>query len=257
MKKKLLILISPIIWFFALLYRIVAMFLSYALIGLALLCLFAICAELFNYGFTKETAAYFVLGTISIAVRFGLILSIGIVMAFSDRIQIIAQLLTIDQYDTFGNPLHRKSCNIRRYFYVCNEETIDQSDDQAYANTDQNTDHHILCRAHYQCSNIGIFTQWQYGCSGALGLQFFANQQPSNSKQSLQYVLPCEICFHAIHFVDGSSPNSFPFKKPFKKPSMLPILQSDSALSNLCSNIVIQCIFENVNLMDAPDILRV
>ena len=100
MKKKLLILISPIIWFFALLYRIVAMFLSYALIGLALLCLFAICAELFNYGFTKETAAYFVLGTISIAVRFGLILSIGIVMAFSDRIQIIAQLLTIDQYDS-------------------------------------------------------------------------------------------------------------------------------------------------------------
>ena len=84
------ILISPIIRIFAVLYRIVAMFLSYALIGLALLCLIAICAELFNYGITKETAAYFVLGIISLAVRLGLIVSLGIIERVSETIQMRA-----------------------------------------------------------------------------------------------------------------------------------------------------------------------
>ena len=62
------------------------MLLSYALIGLALLCLIAICAELFNYGITKEAAAYLVLGVISLAVRFGLIVSVGIVEHISECI---------------------------------------------------------------------------------------------------------------------------------------------------------------------------
>lgn len=86
MKKALCILISPFIRIFAVLYRIVAMLLSYGLIGLALLCLIAICAELFNYGITKEAFAYLVLGIISIAVRFGLIVSVGIVEYVSECI---------------------------------------------------------------------------------------------------------------------------------------------------------------------------
>lgn len=82
--------LNPIVRIVAAIYRIVVRFLSYALLGLCFLCLLAIGAELFHYGFTNEAIAYLVLGIISIVVRFGLLLSISIIEGVSLYIQMIA-----------------------------------------------------------------------------------------------------------------------------------------------------------------------
>lgn len=92
--------LNPIVRIVAAIYRIVVRFLSYALLGLCFLCLLAIGAELFHYGFTKEAIAYLVLGIISIVVRFGLLLSMNMIEKISLYIQMMAGSSTEDIYES-------------------------------------------------------------------------------------------------------------------------------------------------------------
>lgn len=81
---------APAVRIFNVVYKIVVYILSYGLIGLSLLCLLAIGAELFHYGITKEGIAYFVLAAISFVVRWALIQSVGIVDIVSNTVNVIA-----------------------------------------------------------------------------------------------------------------------------------------------------------------------
>jgi len=73
--------------------------LSYALMGLSLVCLLAVGAELFYYGFTKEAISH-----ISIVVCFGLLLSIKIIEEVSMCIQMIREF--DERYEQFQKDLH-------------------------------------------------------------------------------------------------------------------------------------------------------
>jgi len=73
--------------------------LSYGLIGLSLLCLLAIGAELFHYGITKEGIAYFVLSDISFVVRWALIHSVGIVDIICNTVNAIADSTFMSSHD--------------------------------------------------------------------------------------------------------------------------------------------------------------
>lgn len=97
--KLFCILMAPVISIFNVVYKIAVYILSYGLIGLSLLCLLAIGAELFHYGITKEGIAYLVLAIISFVVRWALIHSVGVVEIVSDTINAIADPSSKDSYD--------------------------------------------------------------------------------------------------------------------------------------------------------------
>lgn len=97
--KLFCILMAPVIRIFNVVYKIAVSVLSYGLIGLSLLCLLAIVAELYHYGITKEGIAYFVLAAISFVVRWALIHSVGIVEIVSETVNAIANPSTQDSYD--------------------------------------------------------------------------------------------------------------------------------------------------------------
>lgn len=88
--KLFCILMAPIVGIFNVIYKIAVYVLSYGLIGLSLLCLLAIAAELYHYGITKEGIAYFVLAVISLGVRWLLIYSVGVIEIISETIKAIA-----------------------------------------------------------------------------------------------------------------------------------------------------------------------
>lgn len=98
--KLFCILMAPVISVFNVVYKLAIRILSYGLIGLSLLCLLAIAAELFNYGITKEGIAYFVLATISLLVRWLLIYSVGIVEITANTISSIADP-TLSEYNDY------------------------------------------------------------------------------------------------------------------------------------------------------------
>ena len=97
--KLFCILMAPVARVFSVVYKVVVGILSYGFIGLSLLCLLAIAAELFYYGITKEGIAYLVLSGISFLVRWLLIQSVGLIEVTSDTINMIAHSSTHNSYD--------------------------------------------------------------------------------------------------------------------------------------------------------------
>lgn len=83
-------------------YRIVVSLLSYAFIGLSLLCVFGAGAEFFTIGFTEEAFYFILLGVASMVVRFLLILSVSGLEVLEDALETRIAIMNDDFfYDLF------------------------------------------------------------------------------------------------------------------------------------------------------------
>ena len=88
--KSLAVILSPVLRFVAWGYRVFAFLFSYACIGLSLICLIAIVAELYSYGITGEAFEYFIIAAVGLVVRWLLLLGVPVVQSLKDYVELRA-----------------------------------------------------------------------------------------------------------------------------------------------------------------------
>lgn len=88
--KVLALMLSPIVRLISWIYRLAVGLLSYALIGMAIVCLIAVAAELYSIGMTQEAWMYLGLAAGSYAARWVLLLSAGLLLMLQEAIEIRA-----------------------------------------------------------------------------------------------------------------------------------------------------------------------
>ena len=97
--KLLAVMFSPIVNLVAWIYRLAAGLLSYALVGMGFICLFATGAELFYYhAMTQEAWLYLALAVGSYTARWVVLVSAGLLLILQEAVEIRAHSPATNQY---------------------------------------------------------------------------------------------------------------------------------------------------------------